>query len=59
MTLGGQTLGDYAAWKPVVLAKSPEVGNHVIRVELLDRDDKAVTGPFNATERKFKVAERK
>jgi len=59
VTLDGQKLGDYAAWKPVVLEKSPEVGDHVIRVELLDRDDKAVTGPFNATERKFKVAERK
>ncbi len=59
VTLDGKKLGDYAEWKPVVLEKSPEVGDHVIKVELLDRDDKAVTGPFNATERKFKVSEKK
>jgi hypothetical protein len=59
VTLDGNKVGDYAEWKPVVLEKSPEVGDHVIKVELLDRDDKAISGPFNATERKFKVSEKK
>lgn len=59
VSLDGKKVGDYTEWKPVVLEKSPEVGDHTLKVELLDRDDRAVTGPFNATERKFKVAEKK
>ena len=58
-TLDGKKVGDYVEWKPVILETSPEVGEHVMKLELLDRDDRLVAGPFNSTERKFKVVEKK
>jgi hypothetical protein len=57
-SLDGKKLGDYVEWKPVVLETPPAVGEHVLKLELLDRDDRVVSGPFNSTERKFKVVEK-
>ena len=37
---------------------SPAVGEHEMLLELVDRDEKLVEGPFNATTRKFKVSEK-
>ena len=58
-SLDGKKVGDYVDWKPVVLETSPAVGEHVMKLELLDRDDQVVPGPFNSTERKFTVVEKK
>lgn len=48
----------YREWKPVIVP-APGVGEHVMKLELHDRDDKLVPGPFNSTERKFTVVEKK
>ena len=48
----------YREWNRVVLAP-PAVGEHVMKLQLLDRDDHVVSGPFNSTERKFTVVEKK
>ena len=57
--LDGTKLGDFVEWKPFLVPTAPSVGEHVMKLELLDRDDKLVPGPFNSTERKFKVVEKK
>jgi len=44
-------------WKPVILLKNPEVGDHTVTLELVDLDDEIVSGPFNSTARKFTVTE--
>ncbi|HVG94277.1 MAG TPA: hypothetical protein VND21_07510 [Planctomycetota bacterium] len=46
---------EWATWKPWVLATPPAAGDHVLVLELIDREGKPVPGPFNRTERKFKV----
>jgi hypothetical protein len=42
-------------WRPWVLATPPGAGDHVLVLELIDREGKPAPGPFNRTERKFKV----
>jgi hypothetical protein len=44
-------------WKPTVI-ESPAPGEHEMTLELLDRDDRPVEGPFNKTVRKFRVLEK-
>jgi hypothetical protein len=44
----------YTTWQRETIA-SPAVGEHELLLELVDRDDKLVEGPFNSTTRKFKV----
>jgi hypothetical protein len=58
-TLDGTSLGDWTEWKPYFAPTAPAVGEHTIVLELLDRDGKPVPGPFNRTERKFKVVDGK
>ncbi len=48
----------YRDWKRVLLPP-PAVGEHVMKLQLLNRDDQPVGGPFNTTERKFTVVEKK
>jgi hypothetical protein len=55
-TLDGKVVGEWVAWERVVLPEPPAGGEHVMVLELLDRDGKPVPGPFNRTERKFKVS---
>ena len=57
--LDGTKLGDFVEWKPFVLPTAPGAGEHVVKLQLLDRDDHLVPGPFNSTERKFTVVEKK
>lgn len=56
-TLDGKPLGDgvFTTWERYVLPTPPEAGEHTLGLELLDADGKPVEGPFNKTERKFKV----
>lgn len=54
-TMDGAVVGEWREWKPWVLAPPPGTGDHVLVLELLDRDGKPVPGPFNRTERKFRV----
>lgn len=60
-TLDGKPLGegDWTTWERFVLPTPPAVGDHVVGLELVDADGKPVDGPFNKTERKFKVVEGK
>jgi hypothetical protein len=55
--LDGKPLGDgdFTTWERFVLPTPPEVGDHTLSLQLLDADGKPVEGPFNKTERKFKV----
>jgi hypothetical protein len=54
-TLDGTALGEWTSWTRQVLPTPPAAGDHVLVLELFDRDGKPVPGPFNKTERKFKV----
>ena len=56
-TLDGKPLGDgvFTTWERYILPTPPEAGEHTLGLELLDADGKPVEGPFNKTERKFKV----
>lgn len=58
-TLDGKKIGTWSAWERFVLPEPPAVGEHTLKLELLDREDAVVEGPFNVTERKFKVIEKK
>jgi hypothetical protein len=55
MTLDGGTPVVYTEWKPQTIAPDPAPGDHTVLLELIDRDDNVVEGPFNKTERKIKV----
>jgi hypothetical protein len=55
MTFDAGTPVIYTEWKPQVLATEPAAGEHTVLLELIDRDDNVVEGPFNKTERKIKV----
>ena len=54
---GGEEAAVITAWRRQVIP-SPAVGDHELLLELVDRDDKLVEGPFNATTRKFKVTDK-
>ena len=54
-----EVVGYVGRVEAVQLETPPAAGDHVLKLELLDRDDKPVLGPFNSTERKFKVVEKK
>jgi len=58
-TLNGKPLGDgdWTTWERYVFPTPPPVGDHVLGLELVDADGKPVEGPFNKTERKFKVVD--
>jgi hypothetical protein len=58
-TLDGKKVGTWSAWERFILPEAPAVGEHTIKLELLDAQDVLVDGPFNSTERKFKVIEKK
>jgi len=58
-TLDGKKLHTFSAWERFILPEPPAVGDHTLKLELLDREGAVVEGPFNATERKFKVVEKK
>ncbi len=58
-TLDGKKVGTWSTWERFILPEPPAVGEHTIKLELLDREDAVVEGPFNSTERKFKVVEKK
>lgn len=58
-TLDGKKVGTFSAWERFILPEPPTVGEHTLKLELLDREDVVVEGPFNATERKFKIVEKK
>jgi len=63
-TYDGKALPDFDVWKPYFLEdfltrEPPAPGEHTIKLELLGADGKVVDGPFNSTERKWKVVEAK
>jgi hypothetical protein len=50
-------LGDVAEWTRYVI-ESPAVGDHEMRLELVDREGRPIPGPYNDTRRKFRVLEK-
>ena len=44
-----------ADWEPIILLHQPPIGDYVITLELVDQNDQAVPGPFNATTRTIKI----
>ena len=54
-SLDGKKIGEYFEWTRIFADTPPAAGDHVMTLELFDREGKAVAGPFNKTERKFKV----
>jgi hypothetical protein len=59
MTFDGGKPEVYSEWKPQVVPGEVGVGDHTVLLELIDRDDNVVEGPFNRTERKIKVTSSK
>jgi hypothetical protein len=55
MTFDGGTPVVYTEWKPYAVPGDVAAGEHTVLLELIDRDDDVVEGPFNRTERKIKV----
>ena len=55
MTFDGKDPQVFTEWKPYTIATDPAPGDHTVLLELIDRDDHVVEGPFNRTERKVKV----
>lgn len=58
-SLDGKVLGTWTTWKPQVLPEVPAAGAHKLLLELVDGEGKPIDGPFNRTERTFKVLDAK